>query len=369
MKEIGRIFLLTPVVLALCLELIVPVAAEETAKVIAYNAVKNGSIKTGVLGDGNIAASLDISPGNTLEIQADVPFSWLYLQWGQAPGKYELVWEDGKMAGGEDGFLHECIRLERPVRQMKLVFSSQAALCELTLYAPGELPAQVQQWEPPSEKADMLVFPAHADDDALYFGALISYCTKYLGWDVQTVFLTSHPTQPMRSHERLDGLWELGVRNYPVVWNAPDWYSTSLEAARQQYAGYDVVGWQVEQIRRFQPEMVMGHDLNGEYGHGAHRLYAASLVEAVPLAGDSAAYPDSACKYGTWETPQTYLHLYSGQQLPLDVNQPLPGDGRTPFEVAQDAYACHKSQQWCRFSVNQKSPRENCVSFGLYQWK
>ena len=69
---------------------------------------------------------------------------------------------------------------------MKLVFSSEASLCEAAPYPPGELPARVQRWEPPCEKADLLVFPTHADDDALYFGALISYCTKYLGWAVQT---------------------------------------------------------------------------------------------------------------------------------------------------------------------------------------
>ena len=368
MKEMVRMFLWTGLALLLGLKGAVPVSARE-AGALDYTALRGGKSINGILSDGSVGASVTFSPGETLEIRTDSPFSWLYLQWGQVPGTYELVWEGGRMTCGENGFLHECIQLQQPVQQVKLVFSSEASLCEAAPYPPGELPAWVQRWEPPCEKADLLVFPTHADDDALYFGALISYCTKYLSWEVQTAFFTNHPTEPVRSHERLDGLWELGVRHYPVVWNAPDWYSNSLEAARRQYARYDVVGWQVEQIRRFRPEMVVGHDLNGEYGHGAHRLNAASLVEAVPLAGDPEVYPDSARKYGVWQTPQTYLHLYDGKQLPLDVNQPLPGDGRTPFEVAQDAYACHKSQQWCRFSVNQNSSRENCVSFGLYQWQ
>lgn len=367
MKGIIRMFLWVPLMLALWLEMAGPVGAK-AALALGYDARCDGKAVNGILSDGSVAEAVAVSAGHILEIQADSPFSWVYLQWGQKPGKYRLEWDGGSMDCGENGFLHECVRLEHPVKQVWLVFSSGAALCEMALYSPGNLPVQVQLWEPPCEKADLLVFPTHADDDALYFGALISYCTRFLGWNVQTAFFTDHPTEPVRSHERLDGLWELGVRSYPVVWNAPDWYSTSLEAARKQYAGYDVVGWQVEQIRRFRPEMVVGHDLNGEYGHGAHQLYAASLVEAVPLAGDPGAYPDSARKYGVWQTPQTYLHLYDGKQLPLDVNRPLPGDGRTPFEVAQDAYAWHKSQQWCRFNVNQDSQRENCVSFGLYQW-
>ena len=46
------------------------------------------------------------------EIRTDSPFSWLYLQWGQVPGTYELVWEGGRMTCGENGFLHECIQLQ-----------------------------------------------------------------------------------------------------------------------------------------------------------------------------------------------------------------------------------------------------------------
>ena len=301
MKEMVRMFLWTGLALLLGLKGAIPVSARE-AGALDYTALRGGKSINGILSDGSVGASVTFSPGETLEIRTDSPFSWLYLQWGQVPGTYELVWEGGRMTCGENGFLHECIQLQQPVQQVKLVFSSEASLGEAAPYPPGELPAWVQRWEPPCEKADLLVFPTHADDDALYFGALISYCTKYLSWEVQTAFFTNHPTEPVRSHERLDGLWELGVRHYPVVWNAPDCYSNSLEAARRQYARYDVAGWQVEQIRRFRPEMVVGHDLNGEYGHGAHRLNAASLVEAVPP-GD---YNDSASNEQIESRKETY---------------------------------------------------------------
>ena len=212
MKEMVRMFLWTGLALLLGLKGAVPVSARE-AGALNYTALRGGKSINGILSDGSVGVSVTFSPGETLEIRTDSPFSWLYLQWGQVPGTYELVWEGGRMTCGENGFLHECIQLKQPVQQVKLVFSSAASLCEAALYPPGELPARVQRWEPPCEKADLLVFPTHADDDALYFGALISYCTKYLSWEVQTAFFTNHPTEPVRSHERLDGLWELGVRH------------------------------------------------------------------------------------------------------------------------------------------------------------
>lgn len=325
---------------------------------------------TAVLCDDDYTTGRVIYPGSVLTIESSQPFGSLYLQWDTLPGKYEICWENQRKQCGEEGFQHEFLRLNQAVTEVTFVFGEGVSpgLSELSLYTAGDPPGGVQEWLPPCEQADMLVFPTHADDDVLYFGPLMCYYARELDWEIQTAFLTEHQWEPERSHERLDGLWELGLRHYPVVWEAPDLYSESLAKARQQYDAYDVVGWQVEQIRRFRPRMVVGHDLEGEYGHGTHRLNAVSLIEAVPLAGDAGAYLDSARRYGVWQTPETYLHLYEGEKLPLNVNKPLTEDPRTPFEVAQDAYLLHRSQQKWRFAVTQEDPRETCTIFGRYQW-
>ena len=42
--------------------------------------------------------------------------------------------------------------------------------------------------------------------------------------------------------------------------------------------------------------------------------------------------------------------------------------GRTPFEITQDAYQCHVSQQQYYFAVTQDPESElNCTCFGLYR--
>lgn len=242
-------------------------------------------------------------------------------------------------------------------------------LCQVRAFTEGSPPEGIQDWKPPCTQADILVFPTHADDDVLFFGALMSYYAIEKDLTVQTAFLTRHFEEPERAHERLDGLWELGIRHYPVLSEAPDLYSKSLEKARRQYAAYDLLGWEIRQIRRFRPKVIVGHDLNGEYGHGGHMLGAHALVQAVELAADGQAAPESAKEFGAWDTPKLYLHLYPQNRICLDVSTVLQNDprGRTPFQVAADAYTHHKSQHKWSFRVTREDPNENCVEFGLYR--
>ena len=143
----------------------------------------------------------------------------------------------------------------------------------------------------------------------------------------------------------MDGLWTVGVENYPILPDFPDLYSESLEHARTVYDEEAVISYQVELIRRFRPDVIVGHDINGEYGHGGHRLNADALMQAVELAADSAACPESL-SLGVWDTPKTYLHLYPENQIVMDWDQPLEAfGGKTAAEVAAEGYACHASQQ------------------------
>lgn len=65
-------------------------------------------------------------------------------------------------------------------------------------------------------------------------------------------------------------------------------------------------------IRRFQPQILVTHDFNGEYGHGFHRLTAKAAAEALEKAADSTYMTDSEILllYGVWDTPKAYFHLY-----------------------------------------------------------
>jgi len=162
----------------------------------------------------------------------------------------------------------------------------------------------------------------------------------------------------------------MGIRHYPVLGSAPDTATFDFREAMSLYQASDILGWQVEQIRRFRPLVVVGHDLNGEYGNAGHKVNAYYLVRAVESAADPEQYPELAQQYGVWETPKLYLHLYPENEMIFDVNVVLESDpqGRTPFEIAAEAMYCHQSQVKWGYRVQQGEDWAfDCRPFGLYR--
>ena len=135
-----------------------------------------------------------------------------------------------------------------------------------------------------------------------------------------------------------------------------------FEAQGVDYA--DMVQMQVELLREFKPQIVLVHDVDGEYGHGAHILNSHSLRDALPLASDATKYPESAEKYGVWDPLKVYIHLYDSKQakkhkldaplntIDFEIDVPLEFfGGRTAYQVSQDAFRCHISQFKSRFRI------------------
>lgn len=254
-------------------------------------------------------------------------------------------------------------------------------LNELYIFTPGQVPDWVQIWQEPLEaNTDLLLFSAHGDDEQLFFAGLLPYYAGEQGCRVQVAYLTDHRGRmPFRMHEMLNGLWAVGVRAYPVFGRFPDFLSKSLESAYEGYraAGVeeeDVLAFVVEQLRRFCPLVAVTHDVNGEYGHGMHMMYADCLMKASALSKDANAFPESAEKYGTWDTPKIYLHMYGENAIRMDWDKPLSHfGGKTAFEVSRDiGFPCHVSQYpdfiWYYTGVNSAAevPEYNPCDYGLY---
>lgn len=331
-----------------------------------------GGDETSVLCDHNIWTKRRIQNHQQLTLVCDTPFSGVYFVWDSIPGRYTITWSNGKVEGGEYGFLHDYIRLPEAITQCTIEFLGEGdrRLCDVEVLTEGTAPDGIQAWLPPCEEADILVFPTHADDDTLFFGPLISYYAIERGLRVQTAFMVEHHGYPERGHERLNGLWEMGIRYYPILGTAPDTASYNIRETLQYYADSNIEQWQVEQIRRFKPLVVVGHDLEGEYGNAGHMVNALFLVRAIESAADEQEFPESADQYGLWTTPKLYLHLYPENEIILDVNVPMEKDpeGRTPFQTAEAGFACHKSQHQYGFHVQQGKNRVyDCRPFGLYR--
>ena len=321
--------------------------------------------------DGNVETYAKLAPkeGYSCAWTDAEAIAGVYLKWYEPPVSAILVQID---AEGEElsretldhPLYNAFYPLLSEARGIRLYHEDETLLLsELTLYTSGELPEGVLNWQPPLQKADLLVVSAHCDDELLYFGGTIPTYAGERGLAVQVAYMANG--ERIRVDEALAGLWHLGVRNAPVFLPFRDAYTTTLEDGLKRWGEENTVSALVELIRRFQPEVIVSHDVNGEYGHGAHRATAHCLLEAVPLAADAAQYPDSITKYGAWQTQKLYLHLYAEQTRTMDWRVPLTAfGGKTAIDLANEAYDMHVSQQEYHQTVYDEGDFNSAV-FGL----
>ena len=103
---------------------------------------------------------------------------------------------------------------------------------------------------------------------------------------------------------------------------------------------------------------VMGADAR------ALRAAADAAQAAVALAAD-ASYQKKMAHSEPWQIKKLYIHLYEQNPVKMDWRKPLAAfEGRTAFDVACRAFACHISQQKTDYHVEDFGPYDNS-RFGL----
>ena len=211
----------------------------------------------------------------------------------------------------------------------------------------------VQDWKN-LDTADLMLFTTHADDEQLFFAGLMPTYVD-AGKKIQVVYFTRHTNNVLRYHELLNGLWAVGLKYYPVVSDFPDAWATTRDGAllNLQNAGFsleDAIKYEVTQIRKYKPYVVVGHDEKGEYSHGQHMLNTYVLESAYKLAYDK-NYTIEGVGYEPWEIQKLYLHLYKENPIVLDYDKPLSSfGGKTAYEVSKIGYSYHLSQQYTWFT-------------------
>ena len=302
-----------------------------------------------------------VSFGATVTVTRNGGLSGLYLIFDYPPERWTVTdTSTGETREfGSNGFIHEYADLAESFghlpEEVTISLPQGTLISEVYGFGPGDLPDWVQRWEPMLEECDLLMISSHSDDEQLFFAGVLPLYAGERGLRVQVVYLVNHFDTHMHQHEQLDGLWEVGVRNYPLIPDFPDLYSESYEGAIAVYSAYgytyeDFCEYITECLRRFRPLVVMTHDFNGEYGHGTHLVCSSALRDSLDYAKDPAAFPESAEKYGTWTVEKTYIHLYPENQIYLDIDTPLEKfGGLTAFQVTQNGFAHHVSQHWTWF--------------------
>ena len=304
----------------------------------------------------------------------DTPIAGVYICFGNMPDSWEIqTSDDGKdwftAVEGDTRFLHAYVALPEPSKYVRLAVTSEKKMKlrinEIYALSEGDLPDWVQVWQPTEEKADILFIATHPDDELIFFGGAIpTYAVEQQRKVVVAYFTSSNTT---RSSELLNGLWHMGVRNYPVIGDFKDGYAKSLSAAYKAAGGKNKVNeWIVELYRKYQPEVVVTQDLNGEYGHKQHMMIADAALNCIELAANEDEFIESTVTYGTWQVKKLYLHLYEENQITFDWTVPLVSmNGSTGIELAEEAYALHKTQASSGMSVTETGVKYDNRVFGL----
>lgn len=273
----------------------------------------------------------------------------IYIIFQYEYGPYEVVNNDtGQVVTvGQERFMHQFLDMKElfgdyPSSVTVRLNYGPVSINDMHIFTPGSVPDYVQKWKAPKEgETDLILFSTHADDEHLFFAGVLPYYGTELDYEVLVVYLTDHRNYtPIRAHEILNGLWAVGIDTYPVIGNYMDFHIQDLEASYNWF-GYhgvtreELLGYVVEQMRRFKPKVVVAHDFAGEYGHGQHMVYADLVAKALEVSNDPEQYPELAEQYGTWDVPKAYFHLYEENEIVMDWDQPLESfGGKTAFEAS-----------------------------------
>lgn len=298
-------------------------------------------------------------------LTSEEPIYGLYLCFRTMPESYEITDGNGKkLAEGDTRFYHAFYELNGV--HTVTVRSTQAGkhvmgFNEIYAFGEGTVPEWVQRWEPAPEKADIMFLMAHPDDELIFLGGAIPTYAVEREKNVLVAYLTYSNTT--RRSEALNGLWSMGVRNYPVFGSFRDAYAGSAEdgyknvSANKKTGQEKVWKWVTGLFRQYCPEVVVTHDINGEYGHGQHKMTADAVIHCYDLAADPSMWPELSPENGAWQVRKLYVHLYGDEsnQTTFDWNIPLEkAGGKTGIELASDAYACHVTQKGASIKIRGK---------------
>ena len=306
----------------------------------------------------------------TVTLPEDKTPEGLALHWLKAPEDSTITLYDA------DGAEIKVINESNPGSMMQMYYELDAAtrkititttdedngMAELRVYEAGKVPQMVQKWEPLPEKVDMMLIVAHKNDELLSLGGTMSFAAVE-GKTCAVVYMTTNSRE--RYAEGLDGMWTAGNRHHPVFLMYKDAKKGDYQETVDLWGWEESLGDVVEVIRRYKPDVIVTHDVDGEYGHNQHILTCALTQAAVESALDAEQYPESAEQYGVWDTPKLYIHLYPEGQLTLPWDEPEEQlGGYTINQLTYAAFEKHWSQREY-YSMDGDGKTYDCTCFGL----
>lgn len=193
---------------------------------------------------------------------------------------------------------------------------------------PEELTIMAEQKTQP----EVMLVLAHTADEAYYFGSLLPYCRSE---DVAVVFLMSYSRETQQQAIELQ--YALGSRTQPIFGGFT--YFRSYMSSDKMYAMMDedeISAYMLQLIRKYQPNVLITHDIAGEGGDCLHVLTATQVQLAAERAAIEKYDYASTAEYGVWQVRAVYQHRSEGTNPLYDTKAPLSEyGGLSTVELAQ----------------------------------
>ncbi len=285
----------------------------------------------------------------------------ILIKWHVLDNFYTLVSYDKKgrqlnyYDGNKKKMLNKYYKLDENAKKVVIKLKKakdNKGIARIRVYKKDEVGVAVQRWEMmPDGESDLMVISAHRDDELLYFGGTIPYYAGVKNKKVYVIYMSGDDR--LRHREALEGQWSIGNKYYPMFMNFAGGYHDGIQGTLKAWGGEQyVLSRVIEKIRRYKPDVIVTHDVNGEYGHPSHKTVSYIVQKAVKLAGNKKNFPASAKQYGAWKVKKLYLHVYSKNKITMKYNASYAAlGGRTPYSIACIGYDKHYSQHG-RWSMN-----------------
>lgn len=356
MKTTGRLLILCALVLTALMSLALGETAREVTQDAKFKVPHNNNTIRRMRDRDQLTAmqaGAQKNPTVTITMEKE-ECAAIYLEFGNSILPFEVQAKNGKnwetIASWDLPYAQAYVEFE-PQKELRLYFPTGKKfealyIREIYLFAEGEMDTSiVHVWEPQLDKADVLMLVAHPDDEVLWLGGTLPTLAGEKGLDVTCAWLTCGNT--CRRLELLNSIWHCGVRSYPDIGDWKDIKSYDINELYKAWGKNDMDRYVVRLLRRYQPEVVVTHAYDGEYGHAAHKVCAWALTRAVELAADETYDKQSLNEYGVWQVKKLYVHKTAEGKETTVMDWHVPLDffgGKTGYEVACEAYKMHASQ-------------------------